>query len=81
MTLPNQYALALILVSALALPGGLVAQKTPRSRHATNYQVFTLPNTLGGTASGANAINDLGWAMGFADSPANKTSEAAVWIE
>ena len=79
MTLPKHYALALTLVIALALPGGLAAQKA-QSRHVTNYQVFTLPNTLGGTTSGANAINDLGWAMGFAATPAN-TTEATAWIE
>ena len=80
MKLPKPHALALTLVIALALPGTLAAQKAPRGRHLTNYQVFTLPNTLGGTASGANAINNLGWAMGFAASPAN-TLEAAAWIE
>jgi probable HAF family extracellular repeat protein len=80
MTLPKQYALALTLVVALALPTGLAAQKKPQNRHVTNYQVFTLPNALGGTVSGANAINDLGWAMGFAASPQN-TTEAAAWIE
>jgi probable HAF family extracellular repeat protein len=79
MKLP-QHALALTLLISLALPGTLAAQKTPRGRRLTNYQVFTLPNTLGGTASGANAINNLGWAMGFAASPAN-TLEAAAWIE
>jgi probable HAF family extracellular repeat protein len=78
MTLPKYYALALTLVIALALPGALAAQKA--QRHVTNYQVFTLPNTLGGTTSGANAINDLGWAMGFAATPAN-TTEATAWIE
>ncbi|MGA8619119.1 MAG: hypothetical protein WB660_11455 [Candidatus Sulfotelmatobacter sp.] len=79
MTLPKNYVLGLTLVFALALPGGLAAQKA-QTRHVSNYQVFTLPNTLGGTTSGANAINDLGWAMGFATSPAN-TTEAAAWIE
>ncbi len=80
MKLPKQHALALTLLISLALPGTLAAQKAPRGRRLTNYQVFTLPNTLGGSASGANAINNLGWAMGFAASPAN-TLEAAAWIE
>jgi uncharacterized membrane protein len=80
MTLPKQYAVGLTLIVALVLSGGLAAQKAPVSRHVTNYQVFTLPNRLGGTASGANAINDLGWAMGFAASAAN-TTEAVAWIE
>jgi probable HAF family extracellular repeat protein len=81
MRLPTKYALALILAVALALPGGLAAQKATQNRRVTNYQVFTLPNSLGGTVSGANAINDLGWAMGSAAHAGNKTSEAALWIE
>jgi uncharacterized membrane protein len=81
MRLPTKYALALILAVALALPGGLAAQRAPQNRRVTNYQVFTLPNPLGGTVSGANAINDLGWAMGSAAHSGNKTSEAALWIE
>jgi len=70
---------AIAVCAALTLPVRLAAQKA-QSRHLTNYQVFTLPNTLGGTTSGANAINDLGWAMGFAATPAN-TTEATAWIE
>jgi len=81
MTLPKQYALALTLVVGFAFQGGLAAQRTRGKNQVTSYRVFTLPNTEGGTISGANAINDLGWAMGFADSPGNKTSKAAVWIE
>ena len=81
MRLPTKYALALILAVALALPGGLAAQRAPQNRRVTNYQVFTLPNSLGGTVSGAKAINDLGWAMGSAAHAGNKTSEAALWIE
>jgi len=81
MTLPKPYVIALIFVIALALSGVLAAQKAPQSRRVTNYRVFTLPNSLGGTASGANAINDLGWAMGFATHSGNKTTEAALWIE
>ncbi len=74
------YITAIAVFAAPALPVRLAAQEAPQKRHVSNYQVFTLPNTLGGTTSGANAINDLGWAMGFAASPAN-TTEAAVWIE
>lgn len=81
MTLPKQYVLALTLVIALALPGGLAAQRAPQHRHVSNYKVFTLPNTLGGTVGAANAINNLGWVMGSADPSGNTTSEAALWIE
>ena len=72
----KQWLVALMLVIAIAVPGGL-AQK----RHVNNYKVFLLPNPLGGTAAGANAINDLGWVMGVADFSGNTTSEAALWIE
>jgi probable HAF family extracellular repeat protein len=85
MTLPKHYALALTAVAmtvaiALALPGGLAAQKAQAASHPSNYRVFILPNTLKGTTSAANAINDLGWAMGSADFAGNTTSEAVVWI-
>jgi probable HAF family extracellular repeat protein len=73
----SAYVTTIFVFAALTLPVPLAAQET---RHVSNYQVFTLPNTLGGTAGGANAINDLGWAMGFAATPAN-TTEATAWIE
>jgi len=71
---------AMAVFAALTFPVRVASQKAPGARQLSNYRVFTLPNTLGGTASGANAINDLGWAMGFAATPAN-TTEAAAWIE
>jgi probable HAF family extracellular repeat protein len=72
---------SLTLVIVLALAGLLAAQSAPQKRHATNYQVFFFPDTLGGTASAANAINDLGWAMGSADLAGNTNLEAVAWIE
>ena len=74
-------ALAVVLVAALGLSSGLAAQSAPQKRLAKNYQVFFLPDTLGGTASGANAINDLGWAMGADFTAGNGNSQAVAWIE
>jgi probable HAF family extracellular repeat protein len=81
MALVNRYTLTLTLVMALAPPNGLAAQKKPADRQVTHYKVFTLPDTLAGTIGGANAINDLGWPMGFVTSAGNTNVEGAVWIE
>jgi len=80
MTSTKQYTLALTLVIAFAFPGGIAAQTAPGKTQATRYQVFTLPNRLGGTVSAANAINDAGWVMGSADFSGNTTSEAVLWL-
>jgi probable HAF family extracellular repeat protein len=74
-------ALAVVLVAAVAFSSGVAAQSAPRKREVKNYQVFFLPDTLGGTASGANATNDLGWAMGADFTAGNANSQAVAWIE
>jgi probable HAF family extracellular repeat protein len=79
MTSPKHYALMLSLIVVFAFVTGLVAQRAPHQ--PTGYLVFALPDSLGGTASAANAINDLGWPMGFADFSGNTTGQAVAWIE
>jgi probable HAF family extracellular repeat protein len=69
---------ALITIVCLVLSFGLSAQTSSRESH-THYLVVEL-GTLGGTASGANAINDRGWAMGLANLPGDATAHATVWI-
>jgi probable HAF family extracellular repeat protein len=81
MTSLKQHPLTWILMIALALATGLAAQSSPQKKSIRKYQVFFFPDTLGGTTSAANAINDLGWAMGSADSAGNANSEAVAWIE
>jgi probable HAF family extracellular repeat protein len=44
------------------------------------YEVFEL-GTLGGTVSGASAINNRGWVMGAANLPGDTTEHAALWID
>ena len=64
------------LVVALASSIRLDAQgqKTP-----PNYTVSTL-GTLGGTASGGNSINSLGWITGFSNQAGDQTQHAALWV-
>jgi probable HAF family extracellular repeat protein len=61
----------------LAFPAGLAAQGAP-SAHP-RYLVFEL-GTLGGTGSGASAINDRGWVMGAANLSGDATEHATLWI-
>ncbi len=75
------YEAALMLVIALTFSSELAAQSASQKSHVHNYQVFFLPDTLGGTTSAANAINDLGWAMGSAATAGNVNLEAVAWIE
>ncbi len=70
-----------IIFFALAAAGALSGQTAGKKPQPTGYLVIPLPNPLGGTVSGANAINDLGWPMGFAFNTNNANAEAVVWIE
>ena len=62
-----------VLALAFILPSGLTAQQR------TSYLVVEL-GTLGGTASGASAINNRGWVMGAANLPGDMTEHATLWI-
>ena len=62
-----------MLALALILPSGLTAQQH------TSYLVVEL-GALGGTASGASAINNRGWVMGAANLPGDMTEHATLWI-
>jgi probable HAF family extracellular repeat protein len=54
------------------IPSAIMAQ--------TSYSVVTLDG-LGGTASGANSINNRGWASGSANRVGDSVSHAALWIK
>jgi probable HAF family extracellular repeat protein len=81
MTLRNQYRFAFAVVILFLGSSAFGRDKTQANQQAPRYLVFTLPNTLGGTVGGANAINDLGWPMGFVTTSGNVYVEAAAWIE
>ena len=42
------------------------------------YLIIDLPSR-GGTLSGGNSINDVGWVTGFSDVPENEERHAALW--
>jgi probable HAF family extracellular repeat protein len=68
----STYLNAMILAGALAIP--LRCAERPK------YLIVDLPDTLGGTASAANSINNRGWALGAATLAGNTTEHATVWI-
>ena len=62
---------AMTLLVAMAVPARLAAQ--------SNYSAVEL-SELGGTAGGANGINDRGWITGSDNLPGDLTSVATLWI-
>ena len=56
---------------AVAFPARPAAQ--------TNYSVITLA-ALGGTAGGANSINNRGWATGSANQAGDSVGHASLWV-
>lgn len=74
----TMFCIALAVVITAVFNAGAAAQAKNQSQ--ASYLLFTLP-TLGGTAGAANAVNDLGWAMGDANLPGDQTQQAALWID
>ena len=66
--------------AALTVPGRLTAQEQSAQPNPSNYFVFNLGTPLGGTASGASSINDLGWISGGALLAGNTTQHAVLWV-
>jgi probable HAF family extracellular repeat protein len=81
MTLRDKDRIALVLVMWLLVSSAIAGDKRTDGQHVSRYRVFALPDSLGGTVGGANAINDLGWPMGFVTTSGNTKVEAAAWIE
>src|SRR5215472_722568 len=69
-----EWLAAIAIFAAIAMPAQLGAQtSTPPS-----YSVAVL-GTLDGTISGANSVNNLGWATGFSHLAANRSQHAVLW--
>jgi uncharacterized membrane protein len=68
-----------ILVATFAFPKGLAAQAQQEQPRQAAYLVFEL-GTLGGTVSGASAIDGRGWVMGAANLSGDTTEDATLWI-
>jgi probable HAF family extracellular repeat protein len=71
--------IALTLSIVAVMPLWLAAQNHQGDPSQPGYVVVNL-GTEGGTASAANAINNLGWAMGGANLPGDTIEHAALWI-
>lgn len=54
------------------------AQEQIPSKHRTQYRVSNL-DTLGGTSSGGNSINNRTWVAGYSRLPDNQSRHAALW--
>ena len=72
--------IAVVLSATVLLAAKLRAQDQQGSAGPARYRVINLGNPLGGSASGGNAINDLGWSMGFANLPGDTTQHAELWL-
>jgi probable HAF family extracellular repeat protein len=69
-------AMILLVPIASSAQGAATSQKA--DNRSARYWVFSL-DTLGGTSSSANTINDLGWAMGVANLMGNTAGHATLW--
>jgi probable HAF family extracellular repeat protein len=73
-------AIAGTLLVALASPTWLTAQGQPDHHGPTHYYVISLGAPLGGSASGAAAINDLGWIAGDSNVTGDQAQNAVLWL-
>src|SRR5262249_4473907 len=61
---------------ALAMPA--VAQQQTSATGSTRYHVAAL-DSLGGTSSGGNSINNRSWIAGYSKLTGDQTRHAALW--
>ena len=54
------------------------AQNQAPARHGTQYRVSNL-DTLGGTSSGGNSINNRSWVAGYSRLTGDQSRHAALW--
>ena len=71
------YMLLTVLIAA-GCCGAALAQTQAKAKPKVQYQVSNL-DTLGGTSSGGNSINDQSWVAGYSRLPDNQSRHAALW--
>ncbi len=71
---------ALASLAALTAPLRLAAQGQPENRGQPRYSVVSLGVPLGGTTSGASAINNPGWVAGVSNLTGDATQHAELWV-
>ena len=74
------YVAATAFLVALAVPVRFTAQNIDQDDHRPMYRVFNLGMPLGGSASAAASINNLGWIAGDSNLTGDATQHAVVWI-
>lgn len=74
------YVTAIILCAALAGPAWLNAQAQPNHQGQTHYRVISLGTPLGGSASGAAAVNALGWVAGDSNLTGDLDQHGVLWL-
>jgi probable HAF family extracellular repeat protein len=70
--------IALIAVCCGATLAPAYAQDQTERRHGVHYRVSNL-DTLGGTSSGGNSINDLNWVAGYSRLTGDQSRHATLW--
>lgn len=79
-TAPLRGVLAIILVVAIGVTTS--AEADPRhgdQRHGRTEYVVTGLESLGGTSSAGNSINNRGWVAGFSQLPGDGVMHATLW--
>jgi probable HAF family extracellular repeat protein len=71
------YMLLTVLIAA-GCCGVALAQTQTKAKPKVQYQVSNL-DSLGGTSSGGNSINDQTWAAGYSGLPDNQSRHATLW--
>jgi len=72
--------IAIIMAIVVAMPLWLAAKNHNDDPNQPRYVVIDL-GVSGGNASAANAINNLGWAMGSVNLSGNTTEHATIWLK
>src|SRR5438876_6389936 len=73
------YMLLTVLIAASGCGAALAqTQAQAKAKAKSQYHVSNL-DTLGGTSSGGNSINDQSWVAGYSRLPDNQSRHAALW--
>jgi probable HAF family extracellular repeat protein len=79
--MPGRGGLILMAISVGVYCGVTLARgSAPQQHHSATrrYHVVSLPS-LGGTNSGANSVNNRGWAAGYSQLTGDESRHAALW--
>ena len=74
------HRIVIALFTCTALATSMLAQSQTERHRQMSYFVISLGTPLGGTASGAAAINDLGWVAGDSNISGDAVENAVLWV-